>query len=102
MQDHSSILFAVLVSCPVPQGPTCITLAPKAESAGLAFSKEAASPPQKTVRVPLSAASWPSTTGVSRRPIPALAETASSSRAVCGEVELETQITEQRARLLRR
>src|SRR5258708_28563237 len=94
MQDQSSIWFAGLVSCPVPHGPTCMTFAPNADSAGFAFSKEAASPPQNTVSVPLSAASWPSTTGVSRRPIPRFAQIASSSRAVCGEVELETQITE--------
>jgi len=91
MQAQSSMLFAVFVSCPIPLAPTCMTLAPNADSTGFAFSNASALPPQKTVSVPASAAGCPSTTGVSKSPMLLLLQMASSSRAVSGEVELEMQ-----------
>ncbi len=77
----------------MPDGPTSCTVFPKASRTGLAFSNASSLPPQKTVSRPSSAACWPRTTGVSRRPSPLALQAASNSCAVLGEHELATHMT---------
>lgn len=77
------IWLAILVSWPVPCGPTCVAR-PNAWNTGAARSKSTGLPPTMMTSVPFSAPTVPPDTGASRQAIPS-----SPSRAAWSLVRLD-------------
>ena len=91
-------LLQSLTTCPLPTGPTWITLAPMAESAGRARAKSSRAPPTMMASVPSVARGTPPDTGASTKAIPRSRAAAATRRDTAGSmVDMSTQSVPARA-----
>ncbi len=91
-------LLQSFTTSPLPTGPTWMTLAPIAASAGWASSKSAAAPPTMIARVPSAARGVPPDTGASMKRTPRSAAAPATRCETAGSiVDMSTQSVPRRA-----
>src|SRR5829696_2179637 len=92
MVSATTIWFAALTTCPVPTGPTWVTVPPMTSKRGSARSKSSSLPPAIIESVPSMAPTSPPLTGASSIDAPCALACSASSAVTTGEIVLMSTI----------